>query len=67
MKYIHTSVKKNYCWIWIAVDRHGKRFINFIAGDRSTETGKKLWKKMKGLKMNRIATDYWKPYDKFYS
>jgi len=29
---IHTYV--NYRWIWIAVDRYGKRFISFVCGDR---------------------------------
>jgi transposase-like protein len=41
---MHTYIsQKKYCWIWIAGDRYGKRFINFIAGDRSTETGKKYY------------------------
>jgi transposase-like protein len=35
MAEMHTSVgQKNYRWIWIAVDRYGKRFINFVVGDR---------------------------------
>ncbi|OAV75768.1 IS1 transposase [Bacteroidales bacterium Barb7] len=65
MKCTAMSIKKNYCWIWIAVDRLGKRFIDFIAGDRSTETGKKLWEKINGFEMNVTATDYRKSYDSF--
>ncbi|MDR1881691.1 MAG: IS1 family transposase [Prevotella sp.] len=57
--------QKKYCWIWIAVDRLGKRFINFVIGDRSSKTGKKLWEKIKEFKMSKIATDHWSPYDNF--
>jgi len=57
--------KKNYCWVWIAVDRQAKRFISFVCGDRSTQTGLKLWKQIKDLKTERYATDYWKSYAEF--
>ena len=60
-----TFNKKNYCWIWIAVDRYGKRFINFVVGDRSTKTGKTLWEKIKQFKMGKITSDYLKPYEDF--
>ncbi len=30
--------KKNYCWVWTAVDRLGKRFISFVCGAGSTKT-----------------------------
>ena len=58
-------VKKNYCWVWIAVDRHGKRFLFFVCGDRSTKTGIKLCNKLKSLKVNYFASDFWKSYRKF--
>ncbi len=37
---VHSYIgnKKKYCWIWIAVDRFGKRFINFFVGDRSNKS-----------------------------
>ena len=57
--------QKNYCWIWIAVDRYGKRFIDCVFGDRSTKTGKQLWNKIKNKKIHQVATDYWKPYGEF--
>ena len=56
-------VQKNYCWIWIAVDRYGKRFINFVTGNRGNETAEKFWEKLKSLEMNYIASDYWRPYE----
>ncbi|MBE7649209.1 IS1 family transposase [Tenacibaculum finnmarkense] len=53
---------KKYCWIWIAVDRYGKRFLHFVTGDRSTKTAKKFWEGIKDNQMKTIASDYWKPY-----
>ncbi|MCD8418359.1 IS1 family transposase [Tenacibaculum finnmarkense] len=53
---------KKYCWIWIAVDRYGKRFLHFVTRDRSTKTAKKFWEGIKDNQMKTIASDYWKPY-----
>ena len=58
------SAKKTYYWIWIAVDRHGKRFVNFVIGDCSTKTGKELWQKIQSLCKGKVATDYYQPYKK---
>ena len=56
---------KNYCWIWIAVDRYERNFINSVLGSRSADTGKKLWDKIKVVKVGRVMTDHWKAYKKF--
>jgi IS1 family transposase len=56
-------VQKNYCCIRIAVDRYGKRFINFVIGDRSNKTAEELWEAIKQHEMGYIASDYWKPYE----
>jgi insertion element IS1 protein InsB len=58
-------VQKNHCLIWIAVDRYGKRFINFVIGDRSMQTGLKLWNKIKDLTVIKFTSDYWKSYEEF--
>lgn len=60
-------VKKNYKWIWIAVDRYGKKYINFIVGDQSAQTGQKLWDEIKDqLDVDgTIAIDYWQQYEHF--
>jgi insertion element IS1 protein InsB len=58
-------VKKNYRWIWIAVDRYGKTFINFVVGDRSAETEQTLWDDIKDQLDGKVATDYWQPYEHF--
>lgn len=65
MRCIVIYLKKNYCWIWIAVDRYGKRFINCVLGDRSTATGQQLWDAINGIDINKAATDHWSPYEKF--
>jgi IS1 family transposase/transposase-like protein len=63
---MHTCVcEKNCRWIWIAVDRQGKRYISFVCGDRSTATGLKLWDNIKDLKINVFTSDYWKSYEEF--
>ncbi|MFT4204585.1 MAG: IS1 family transposase [Chitinophagaceae bacterium] len=61
---IHSFIgSKNYCWIWIAVDRLGKRFISFVFSDRGKKTAEQLWNEIKHHKMTNIATDYWKAYE----
>ena len=63
---MHTYVgQKNYYWIWIAVDRYGKRFISFVCGDRSTQTGLRLWNKIKDFSINCFTSDYRKSYEEF--
>ncbi len=47
MKCTAMLVQKNAMWIWIAVDRYAKKFVNFTIGDRSAKTGKELWKGIK--------------------
>lgn len=58
-------VPKNYCWVWIAVDRNGKRFLHCEVGSRDTETGRKLWDAVKNKDITQVMSDYWSPYEKF--
>ncbi|KAA6334723.1 hypothetical protein EZS27_016982 [termite gut metagenome] len=58
-------VQKNYCWVWIAVDRLGKRFVGFVCGNRSTQTGLKLWEEIKDTPVSFYCSDYWKSYEAF--
>ena len=64
---MHTYIgsKKNYCWIWIAVDRNGLMFVNCEVGTRGTETGEKLWEEIKDKVKGKACTDYWKAYEIF--
>jgi len=50
--------------IWIAVDRMSKRFISYVCGDRSTQTGVKLWERVKDIG-KLYCSDYWKSYQQF--
>jgi insertion element IS1 protein InsB len=54
--------KKNR-WIWIGVDRDTREYIDFTVGDRSTNTGKILWNKVKDQSVGYVNTDYWKSYN----
>ncbi len=65
MKCTRILAKKNYCWIWIAVDRHGKRFLACVVGSRDTETGRELWEAVKDSTIKGVMSDYWSPYEKF--
>ena len=67
MDEMHTyvSLKKNYCWIWIAVDRYGKRFVNCVLGNRNTATGRQLWDALEDKEIHQVMTDFWKPYEHF--
>jgi insertion element IS1 protein InsB len=65
MKYTHMWVQKKYCWVWIAVDRLGRKFISFVCGDRSTQTGLRLWDKIKDLQSQYYYSDYWASYTEF--
>jgi insertion element IS1 protein InsB len=57
------SVQKNYKWVWISVDRNAGEYVDFVVGDRSTNTGIKLWNKVKRFATGFVATDYWKSYN----
>ncbi len=67
MDEMHTYIgnKKKYCWIWIAVDRVGKKFINCSFGSRGTEIGKLLWEKVKKKDIEEVMTDHWRAYAEF--
>ena len=56
------SGQKNCRWIWISVDRGLREYVDFFLGNRGTETGKKLWKKVKVYAKGIVMTDYWRSY-----
>ena len=39
--------------------------MDFVVGDRSTETGRKLWEKIKDIEAGVYCSDYWKSYAEF--
>jgi IS1 family transposase len=63
---MHSFVgSKKACWLWIAVDRLGHRFLNVIVGSRDTDTGSCLWEGLAHHDIGHIMTDYWKLYELF--
>ena len=65
MKCTLTSGTKKYCWIWIAVNRVGKKFIDCSFGSRGTETGQQLWEYLEGKEIEKVMTEHWKAYAEF--
>ena len=61
----YTGFKKKKCWIWLALDRHRKRFVGFVTGSRSKKTGRQLWEKIKDIQVVNYATDDWEAYKDF--
>ena len=53
---------KNYCWVWIAVDRLGKRFLHAATSTRGVVTGVHLWEAIKSPLREQGMTDYGEPY-----
>jgi IS1 family transposase len=51
------------CWIWIAVDRNKKRFVDCVLGSRDAE--KKLWDSVRYLATGKVMSDYCKAYEYF--
>ena len=60
-----TLLDLDCCWIWIAVDRVEKKFINCFFGSRGTETGQLIWEKLKQKEIGDVMTDHWKAYTEF--
>jgi len=63
MRCIVISGQKNYIWIWIIVDRYGKRFVEFVLGKRDKATCKKLLEKVKDKAISWCMTDFGKAYE----
>jgi insertion element IS1 protein InsB len=64
---LFTSPLKNYCWIWIAADREAREYVDFVVGNRSTATGRKLWEKISDSAVGLVASDHWKSYNELIS
>jgi insertion element IS1 protein InsB len=56
-------VQKNCKRVWISVDRNAGENVDSVVGDRSTNTGMKLWNKVKRFATGFAATDYRKSYN----
>ncbi|MDR1197457.1 MAG: hypothetical protein LBK94_00375 [Prevotellaceae bacterium] len=47
----------------MAVDSYGKRFINFVIGDRGSQAAEKFRETIRRHEMEYMASDYWKAYE----
>jgi insertion element IS1 protein InsB len=48
--------------VWVAVDRYGKRFIDFVLGSRGYASGQLLWQSLEEKTIRWVMSDYWKVY-----
>jgi insertion element IS1 protein InsB len=46
-------------------DREARGYIDFVVGDRSAATGRKLWEKVRRSATGTVAPDHWKSYNEF--
>ena len=65
MKCTRILAQKNAGRLWIAVDRTGKRFLNAVIGDRSTDTGQCLCEGATHHDIGNVMTDDWPPDQRF--
>ncbi len=57
------SGQKNYCWVWIAIDRFARRFVSFVCESRGTETGMRLYDKISSTDVDFYCTDHCKCHE----
>jgi IS1 family transposase len=61
--HFYIGSKKTTVGWWIAVDRYGQKFLNFVIGERSNETAKEFRQTIKHPEMKYIGSNYRKPYE----
>ena len=56
--------KSHKIWIWIALERQTRRIVGLAFGDRTAETGRKLWHSLPPDYRKRAIcySDFWEPY-----
>ncbi len=59
------SVKKKKRWIWTSVDKDNPGILEYVIGDRSSDTFEKLWSKIKSCNCYFWITDGYKVYSNF--
>ena len=55
-------VKKDFCWLWWAIDRASKQVCGWALGDRSTATAQQLFSQLPCGDHLTFGTDYYAPY-----
>jgi insertion element IS1 protein InsB len=54
--------EKKQKWVWVGVDRERGKVLDFVVGDRSERTGRKLYERLKRYRVKRFYTDHWGSY-----
>jgi IS1 family transposase len=49
---------KNYKWLWISVDRNSGEYVDFVLGNRGSETGKILWNRVEEFAKGMVYADF---------
>jgi IS1 family transposase len=60
MSCVAISVKRKQKWVWVGVDREGGKGLDFVVGDWSERTGRRLYEGLKGYQVEQFYTDYWR-------
>ena len=59
------SVKKNKRWLWTSVDKDNPGILEYVIGDRSSDTFEELWSQIKSWNCYFGITDGYKVYPNF--
>ena len=57
--------KKRNVWLWLAVERHSRRIVAWVLGDRSAATARRLWAQLPAYWRGPRCwyfTDLWESY-----
>ena len=57
--------KKRKVWLWLAVERHSRRIVAWVLGDRSAATARRLWQRLPAYWRGPRCwyfTDLWESY-----
>lgn len=58
MKWFHILIKKDYIWIWKAIDHNTRKLIGWECGDRSPQTLTKFLDRLNLWWAKRIYSDF---------
>ena len=59
------SVKNNKRWLWTSVDKDNPGILEYVIGDRSSDTFEELWSQIKSWNCYFWITDGYKVYPNF--
>ena len=54
--------RKNRLWVWVGVDRRGRKVLDFVVGGRGKRTGRRLYGRLRRYRPDVYYTDHWRAY-----